>query len=384
MKEIENRPENTPLQIPLLPKTPAPDLFQKRWFCVGLFTSGKTFKQDAESPIPFLDIINRSVITWVDYMTDDPTRDIPMAAAQMGFSDPLITSATGDTQIKYQDFDTEIWLKLPSIQIRDANVSAYPFYMFIRNNLVFTIHVSLVDKRFIRLRRYSDTILKKIKIETLPKDKVTMLMIRIIDANNDSNSRHLKVIEENGDTLNEDLMNPKTDRTKLGPKIYNMKHSLITYMNALWDSVDVLHTLRYGDAELITDNDDLLNMLNIMTDEVKGQIGLAEHMSEVIASGLEVMQSIYNNQLQILNNRMAMVVAYLTIIGTALLVPNTIATALGNSVFDIGPQDLWWYAIMMVCATIAATIGAWWWVKKMGLMPYRPDSQDPEKKKKKK
>jgi magnesium transporter len=382
MKEIENRPENTPLQIPLLPKTATPELFQKRWFCVGLFASGKTFKQDAESPIPFLDIINRSVITWVDYMTDDPARDIPLVAAQMGFSDSLITSATGDTQIKYQDFDTEIWLKLPSIQIRDKNVSAYPFYMFIRSNLVFTIHVSLVDKRFIRLRRYSDTILKKIKIETAPKDKVTMLMIRIIDANNDSNSRHLKVIEENGDELNEDLMNSKTDRTKLGPKIYNMKHSLITYMNALWDSVDVLHTLRYGDAELVTDDEELLNLLNIMTDEVKGQIGLAEHMSEVIASGLEVMQSIYNNQLQILNNRMAMVVAYLTIIGTALLVPNTIATALGNSVFDVGPQDLWWYAILMIGGTVVATIGAWAWVKKMGLLPSRPDSPDPEKKKK--
>jgi magnesium transporter len=379
MKEIGSQPNSAPLQIPLIPKTPTPELFQKRWFCVGLFASGKTFKQDAESPIPFLDIINRSSVIWVDYMTDDPERDIPLVAAQMGFSDPLITSSIGDGQIKYQDFDTEIWLKLPSIQIRGADVSAYPFYMFIRSNLVFTIHVSLVDKRFIRLRRYSDTILKKIKMELPTQDKVTTLMIRIIDTNNDSNFRHLKVIEENSDDLNNDLMNSRSDRTKLGPKIYSMKHSLITYMNALWDSVDVLHTLRYGDAELLSDDENILNLLNVMTDEVRGQIGLAEHMSEVIASGLEVMQSIYNNQLQLLNNRLAMVVTYLTIIGTALLVPNTIATALGNSVFDIGPQDMWWYLTLMTSATIVATFLAWWWVKKIGLLPKRPDASDPDK-----
>jgi magnesium transporter len=379
MKELENS-FNTQIQLPAMSQVTSSsnELFQRRWFCVGLFASGKTFKQDAESPMPFLDIINRSIVTWVDYMTDDPVGDIPLVAAQMGFSEPLIASVIGDTQIKYQDFDSEIWLRLPSIQIRQTEVSAYPLYMFIRKNVVFTIHVSLVDKRFIRLRRYSDTILKKIRNESLPPDKITGLMIRIIDANNDSNFRHLRVIEENSDDLNNDLMNSKTERTKLGPKIYNMKHSLIVYMNALWDSVDVLHTLRYGDAELLTDDDNLLNLLNVMTDEVKGQIGLAEHMSEVIASGLEVMQSIYNNQLQILNNKLAMVVAYLTIAGTALLVPNTIATMLGDAVFDIGPEDMWWYTILMIGGTLSATIGAWLWVKKIGWMPTKPDAPDIE------
>jgi magnesium transporter len=368
-----------PTQIPAQLGVSTQELFQKRWFCVSLLSSGKTFKQDAESPIPFLDVINRSVVSWVDYMTDDPYKDIPMVAAQMGFSEPFITSAIGDLPISYQDFDTEMWLKLPSIQIRGTDVNAYPFFMFIRNKIVFTIHVSLVDKRFIRLRRYSDTILKKVLMESDQQDKVTNLMIRIIDTNNDSNFRHLRVIEENSDNLNDMLMNVKTDRTALGPKIYEMKHSLIVYMNALWDSVDVLHTLRYGDAELITDDQNILNLLSVMTDEVKGQIGLAEHMSEVIASGLEVMQSIYNNQLQILNNKLAMVVAYLTVIGTAILVPNTIATTLGNAVFDLGPEDLWWYAILMIGGTLLATLCVWIWVKRSGWMPNKPDSSEIEK-----
>jgi magnesium transporter len=373
VKELEQfKPET---QIPLLDQIPAssPELFQKRWFCVGLYPSSKTFKQDSESPIPFLEIMNRSVVTWVDYISDDPLKDIPLVAAQMGFSEACISSLAFETRITYQDFDSEMWMRFPSIQIRGTDVKAYPLLMLIRKNLVFTIHVSLVDKRFIRLRRYSDTILKKIPLEGLPEDTLTILLSRIIDANNDSNFRHLRVIEERGDDLNQVLMQSETDRTQLAPKIYEMKHALITYMNALWDSVDVLHALRYGDAELVTNDDKLLNIISVMTDEVKSQINLAEHMSDVLASGLEVMQTIYNNQLQHLNNRMALVMTYLTIAGTAVLVPNTIATIMGNSAFEMGPEDVWWYLLLLVSTTILATVGVWWWIKKMGWLPRKQD-----------
>ncbi|HSW59068.1 MAG TPA: CorA family divalent cation transporter [Dehalococcoidales bacterium] len=349
------------------------DLFQKHWFCVGLFPSGKTFKQDAESPLPFLEIMNRSVIAWVDYITDDPDKDIAIVAAQMGFSEPFIASLQGDNQIPYQDFDTELWMRFPSIQIRGTDVNAYPLYILMRKNFVFTIHISMVDKRFIRLRRYSDTILKKIPIDGLPEDKLIMLMTRIIDANNDSNVRHLRVIEAQGDDLNAMMMDPKTDRMLIGPKIYELKHALIVYMNALWESVDVLHALRYGDAELISNNEQELVKISVMVDEMKSQIDLAEHMSDVLASGLEVMQSIYNNQLQVANNKLAMVVAYLTILGTAILIPNTLATILGNAAFDMVPSDLQWYIPLMVFGTVIGVLGSWWWVKKVGLLPKRPD-----------
>ncbi|MFZ1898023.1 hypothetical protein [Methanoregula sp.] len=57
-------------------------------------------------------------------------------------------------------------------------------------------------------------------------------------------------------------------------------------------------------------------------------------MSNVPALGLEVMQSIYNNQLQSLKNRFALVTAYLTVLGTAFLIPNTIATISGSGIME--------------------------------------------------
>ncbi|MDD1656180.1 MAG: CorA family divalent cation transporter, partial [Methanomicrobiales archaeon] len=109
--------------------------------------------------------------------------------------------------------------------------------------------------------------------------------------------------------------------------------------------------------------------INALIVEVQAQIGLAEHLSEVLASGLEVLQSIYNNQLQILNNRLAMLVAYLTIIGTALLVPNTIATVASNMMFNFTEEHIPLYLGTIILSTIVATAGAWWMVKKAGWLP---------------
>jgi magnesium transporter len=359
------------------------EVSQKRWFCMALDSTGKTFKLEAESPNPFLDIISQSVVAWVDYITDDPVKDLPTAASKLGFSDAFICNVTGGNQLNYQDFDSEMFMRIPSIQIRGNDVQAYPLLFLLKKNMIFTIHMRLVDKRFIRLRRYSDVFMRRMPFETQPDEKLTFLLSRIIDANNDSNFRHLRAIQEFGDELNKDLMDQNTDRTQLAPKIYEMKHALIVYMNALWESADVLHAIRYGDAELLTDNEKVLNKVSFLADEVKSQLGLSEHMSEVLASGIEATQAIYNNQLTVsnnqltiannqltkANNRFAMLAAYLTIVGTALLIPNTIATMLGNSVWVYGPADFGAYITLILGATLVGSIVMWWWIKRQGLLP---------------
>ena len=118
-----------------------------------------------------------------------------------------------------------------------------------------------------------------------------------------------------------------------------MKHVLIIYLNALWASKDVIESLRYGDADLITDDEKLLGRIGILSDNIDRHIELSEQMSNVLASGLEVMQSIYNNQLQTMNNRFALVTAYLTVLGTAALVPNTLATIAGSGWLRHGSPD---------------------------------------------
>ncbi|MDD5190186.1 MAG: CorA family divalent cation transporter [Dehalococcoidales bacterium] len=348
---------------------------RKRWYCVSISPSGVIFKQEAETPAGFLDIVTNASVSWVDYVVNEADfhKAARNAALQMGFSEDLISSFTESSYLKYRDSDTELGMKISAVQVREFNVEPHPYLLFMKKNFIFTVHPIYVDRRFTRLKRYSETVLKKLPAGIPTPDRMTLLLIRIVHESNDSNFEHLRQIEEQGDKLNESMTDPYTPRTKLGPEIYRMKHAVITYLNALWDTVDVLHTLRYGDADLITDDDKILEKLSSLVEDVNRQIGLAEHMSEVLSSGLEVLQSIYNNQLQNLNNRLALLMTYLTIIGTAVLVPNTLATMLGNGVFEIGPHDMWWYIILMVGSTALATFGVYLWVKKQGWLPKKMD-----------
>ena len=341
---------------------------EERGFCVSLLTDGTTVETEARDVEEFKDCLGASQVSWVDYMADDLQDGAKKVALSLGFNEQMVTSLLKARRSSYEDVDTEMGFLIPAIIVNEFDVRIQYLLVLIRDNLVVTIHTTEV-KRFFRLRRYAKVFMKKIKPALPLADKRTMVLIRVLDENNSRNFDHLREIEENSDTVSEKLSKTETPRDEISHDIHTMKHALISYLSGLWESVDVLNALRYGDPELLTDDPKLLQRLNGLAMEVNFQIGLAEHLSEVLASGLEVMQSIYNNQLQILNNKLAMLVAYLTIIGTAVLVPNTLATALSNSAFALGPQDAGWYAALLIASTVVSTYVAYWWVKKKGMLP---------------
>ncbi len=341
---------------------------EEKAFCVALKKDGTTVERQGRDVSNFNDIINESCVSWVDYIVDDLQRDGPEVAKSLGFSGNVSGVLVKGEHGGYEDLDNELGLYLPAIWAKGFDVQVEYLLLLMREGLVVTIHTTEV-KRFFRLRRYAKIFMRKIKQKLSLQDKMTLVLVRIIDENNARNFDHLREIEENSDKISEKLADINTPRQEMGKEIHMMKHALITYLNALWETVDVLNTLRYGDPELLTDDPKLLQRLTGLVAEVNNQIGLAEHMSEVLASGLEVMQSVYNNQLQILNNKMALLVAYLTVIGTAVLVPNTLATILSNPAFQLGPQDAGWYIALMLGSTVISTLVAYWWVKSRGLLP---------------
>jgi len=259
------------------------------------------------------------------------------------------------------------------MRVEGFEVALDPLLILIRKNMLVTLHTS-ETKRFFRLRRYAETLLRKLPAHMPQADKATLFLIRIIGENNARNFDYLQVIEEQGDELSHKLSDTKTSRSELGSEIYLMKHALIQYLAGLWATADALGSLRHGDADLLADDEKILGRISGLLNEVNTQIGLAEHLSEVLASGMEVLQSIYNNQLQLLNNRLSLLVSYLTIIGTALLVPNTIATVLSSSMFQFSEADEGWYLPLIIVSTVVSTAFAWWAVKKVGLLPKSPDS----------
>ncbi len=338
-----------------------------RAFCVAIPVSGKPVKVTGDSPADFIPILKDSTLAWLDFQVEDEA-EAERIAIQLGFISSLVPGMLADYYSVYEDLDTELGLKLPAVVGRKFDVKVTPLLILIRKDLIVTIHQKQI-KRLARFSRYAPTFMRKMSPDESPENKLTMLLIRIIDENNNGNFDHLREIEAQGDELSKRLLEPTAIRETLAKEIYSMKHALITYLDALWSTLDVTTSLRYGDAELLSDDEHLLSMISILADDVNRQISLSEHMSEVLASGLEVFQSIYNNQLQILNNRMSLITAWLTVLGTAVLVPNTLATVLSNPAFGMTHADVPWYTALLVVSTIISTWISYTWVKKKGMIP---------------
>ncbi len=353
--------------------TVAPPSSSQRAFCVSLPVSGgKPLKLTGDNPHDFIQFLKGSTIAWLNFPVSDIKKDAEIIAMSLGFSSSLVPTLLSSYLSAYEDRDTEMGLMLPAVTVKKFDVFVSPILILIRKDLILTIHDEKVN-RLVRFSRYADAFMRKIKPSLIEQDKLTIILTRIIDENNNKNFDHLREIEAQGDELSKILMDPTTPRGIIGPEIHSMKHALVNYLDTMWATLDVINSLRHGDAELITDSPKLLARLGILSDDVNRHIALSEHMSEVLASGLEVLQSIYNNQLQILNNRLALVMTWLTILGTAVLVPNTLATIFSNPAFNLTPEDKWGYSTLLVSSTIFSTWAAYWWIKKKGLLPSKVD-----------
>jgi magnesium transporter len=363
-EEIKNSDEKKEPSISFQPSSqPA--------FVVALpITGGKTLKFTGDNPYEFMPLLKDSSAAWLNFPVKDLKKDADVIAIALGFSSSLVPTLLSSYLSAYEDRDTELGLMLPAVTVKKFDVLISPILILIRKDLILTIHQENVN-RLIRFSRYADAFMRKIKPTLLTQDKLTIILTRIIDENNNKNFEHLRELEAQGDELSKSLLDPMAPRGLIAPEIYNMKHALISYLDTLWASLDVINSLRHGDAELMTDSPKLLARVGILSDDINRHIALSEHMSEVLASGLEVLQSIYNNQLQILNNRLAFVMTWLTILGTAVLVPNTLATVFSNPAFEMGPQDKVWYSVLIIGSTIFSTYVAYYWVKKKGLFPIK-------------
>lgn len=334
---------------------------QPRFVCVTIPPAPfKLAKVTAEEIEDLTGIAKEGVLTWVNCWVEDMERDVPNLASKFGFSGALAKKLVGQDYEAYEDNETELGLVLPAIRVYELEVDVRPVIMMMRANLIVTIH----DKdltRLVQFSRYADTWLSKMPSIMPTQDKLTLVMARLIGVINERNFEQLRFIEEKADDISESLLDPTIHYMETGKYIYQVKHSLIVYLNALWRSLDVLNKLRYGDAELVSDHPKVLQQLALMTTEQTKHISLTEHTSTVLVSGTTVLQTLHNNQLLVINNRMLLAMTWMTIIGTAVMVPNTLATMFGF-IYSAPAEHLWWSMAIIIGATVASTYVVYLWI----------------------
>ena len=364
MKQQEAEAKTEPLQ-----KTSADNSISPT-FCVAMLKNGSTIKLEGNAE-EFLPTLKEADFAWINVQVNDLKEDGSKVASALGFNLSIIPGLFSQRFSGYDDSTTELGLLLPAVRVTELEVEINKLIVLMKSNLIVTIHGEHIT-RLVKFARYAVTSFKKIPKNLDDIDKISLVLIRILDENNERNFDGIRAIQEQGEEISKYLVETTGSfRQQLGTDIYKMKHALISYLEALWASLDVIHYLRYGDAELITDDPIILQKIGMLSTDLTRQISISEQMSSVLASGLEVLQSIYNNQLTILNNRLSLLAVWMAVVGTAFIVPNTIATVFGTPIGD----HIEWHSqlLIMIGSTILSVIVVYWFVRKRNILPQKAD-----------
>jgi magnesium transporter len=336
---------------------------------VSVNSSGAIFKHFDLVMSKAVDMAGTGTFSWVDYTASD-IADAAKVAMAFGFSRPLMDSLSTDKLSEYVDLDAELGMRIPSVKVERLEPEIEPTYFLVRENLILTIH-GVAASHLMQFSRYADTYLRKLGSMTL-SEKRTLFLIRLMDENCNDHFDQLRFIEDHADVVGYELSEMRIHIRDVGKRIFQVKHTTMVYLSTLWHLLDVINSLRFGDAELIDDSQKILGKLNLMSEDVSRQVELSENMSEVLVSGMDILQALYNNQLLVINNRMVLALTWLTVLGTALLVPNTLATIFGY-VFGLDFELMLWSVLVIIMATATMSSLAYWWTKSWTVVPKSPD-----------
>jgi len=148
---------------------------------------------------------------WIDYSTKDDAKEIEQLAQIAGFTKLPSPNSTGFYSA-YEDYDTELGIMLPSVTIKNDTMTVHPLFVLIRENFILTVHSEDIN-RLLRSRatpsRFSSA------SAPCAPDKITMMLERIIDENNDRNFEYLREIEAHGDAISKSLIEEKVAKKTL-------------------------------------------------------------------------------------------------------------------------------------------------------------------------
>ena len=332
----------------------------------GLESEGTPYKKPSVHLDEAAQIISLGNLTWIECVVDSITAETPKILENLGITlDPsLLLSGYVSS---YEDRGETLGLMLPFVVPGNSKTQTSPLLIFMKKDLIVTIHDDYGGK-ITRLYNYSGTLLRKLPKEPQNwADRQTILLARIIDEISETNFSILRLIVEQAEQLELDLAGSRQIERDLSLELSNMKTSLLTFLNAVWATYDTVHNLKYGDADMVSDDDAILAKFEVILGRLDRQIQMAENVMQMIATGINVIQTQVSNKL-------ALLVVWFTVAGTAVLVPNTLATVF--SIFPDHQDNFSWMLPTIILSTIGSAFVTWkytkrWRVRSFGISKFK-------------
>lgn len=298
--------------------------------------------------------ISVSNLTWIECVVDNIIEETPKILEKLGVvmdSSQLLSGYVSN----YEDRESTLGLMIPFVVPGNNKTETAPLLIFVKKDLIVTIHDDYGGK-ITRLYSYAPTLLRK-----LPKepdswaDRQTLLLARIIDEISEANFSILRLIVERVEQFEIDLAGSRQVTRDISLELSNMKTSLLTFLNAIWATYDTVHNLKYGDADMISDNESILAKFEVILGRLDRQIQMSENVMQMVATGVNVIQTEVTNKVTIL-------IIWWTVAGTAELVPNTIATVFG--LYPAHETQFWPIVSTILASAGLATAVAYFFVRR--------------------
>jgi len=326
----------------------------------GIEEDGIPFKKES---IPLEDAAKRvsdGTFTWIECVVDDIVNETPKILQKLEINmDPSLLLSGYVTA--YEDMGDTLGIMLPFIVTGDSRTQTSPVLIFVKKDLIVTIHDDYGGK-ITKLYNYSTSLMRKLpKEQEQWADRQTILLFRLLDEVSETNFSILRTIIEQAEQLEIDLAGSRQTDRDVGFELSNMKRSLLTFLNAVWATHDTVRNVKYGDPDMLTNDDDILEKFEVILGRLDRQIQMAENVMEIIATGITVIQTETSNKLTKL-------IVWLTVAATAVLVPNTIATIFGIP----GLEFSWsWIVPILLISTIISAVVTYRWTKQFRVNPFR-------------
>lgn len=325
--------------------------------CTGVTPDGSRIKFSPQNLDEALSCTDKCRLTWLDFIV----RDLSLGAEEVvrGLKLNLEPSVLFSGYLtNYEDKEDTLGLMIPVARFEEKRVTSIPLLIYVKQNLLVTIHDEYADY-LLKLSQYADSFLKRVPLgDEEWAERQTLLLSRMIDEVNEHNFKVLGSIVERSELMEMTLR--ASPLRELSTEMFGIRRSIVTFLNIAWATHDLVHSLRYGDAEMVSNKEEILAKFNLILSDLERQISLAGHILEVLSASVGVVQAD-------MTNKMTTLLLWLTIIGTAILIPNTLATIYGIP-FLLG-EHLSWISTSLLLATVLSTFAVYFYVRRWWRKP---------------
>ena len=326
--------------------------------CAGLTQEGSKIRFSTQKLEEALSNIEKYRIVWLDFIVGDISLGAGEVVKWLKIDlDPSMLFS--EYLSGYEDKGDTLGLMVPVVRFEEKRIVTTPLLIYVKQNITVTIHDEYSD-HLLRLFQYADAFLKRLPmVDEEWAERQTLLLARILDEVNEHNFKALGAIVERSEFMETGL--GTLPLRELSSDMFGIKKSIVTFLNIAWSTHVTVHFLRYGDAEMVSDREEILAKFNLTLTDLERQISLAEQILEMLSASVGVIQAD-------VTNKMTTMLLWLTIIGTAVLVPNTLATIYGIP-FLMDEKHLIWMVSSLLLATVLSTLLVYLYVKRWWKKP---------------